>query len=166
MLESIISSMSIMSMILLILGFVLIGIELTMPGISFPGIAGIVCLVITVFLVADNIVEGVILTMIILAILGIMLGIMLWLFSKGRLVKPLILTEEQKKETGYISSSDLEHLLGKEGLAVTDLRPSGVGVFDDIKLDIISEGEYILKGTPVIVSKVKGSKLVVKNKSL
>lgn len=164
MIQQLLDGMTIISAILLIAGFILIGIEFTAPGISFPGIAGTICLVVSVFLISDGIVEGAIITIIILTILGIMLGATLWLLAKGKLIKPLILVEEQKKEQGYISSSDLDYLLGKEGVALTDLRPSGVGRFDEINFDVISEGEYISKGTEIMIYKVKGSKLIVKNK--
>ena len=145
MLISLLDGLTLFSIILLIVGFVLIGIELTAPGISVPGVAGTICLGISVILTADTIEEGVIMTLCILAVLGLMLGIMLWLLAKGKLVKPIILTDEQKKTEGYISSSDLEYLLGKEGIALTDLRPSGVGSFDGVNFDIISEGQYVLK---------------------
>lgn len=162
MLVGLLEGLTLLSCILLIAGFVLIGVELTAPGISFPGIAGTICLVISVFLTADSVEEGAIMTVGILAILGVMLGIMLWLLAKGKFVQPIILKEEQKKTGGYISSDDLEYLLGKEGLALTDLRPSGVGSFDGINFDVISEGQYITKGTEIVIYQVKGSRLIVK----
>lgn len=164
MLESILAGMSVISVILLVMGFILVGIEMTMPGISFPGIVGGICLIISVFLIADSIVEGVIITIIILAILGVMLGVILWLLSRGKLMKPIILQDEQKKEKGYLSSSDLDYLLGKEGVAATDLRPTGIGNFEGVQFDILSEGQYIVKGSPIVIYKVQGSKLIVKEK--
>ena len=157
-----IEGMTTLGMILMIAGFVLVGIEMVMPGFSFPGISGISCLVISVFLNANTIQEGVILTVVITAILGLMLAIILWLLSKGKIAKPIILTEEQDREKGYISSNDLKYLLNKKGVAVTDLRPSGLGDFDGVSFDVITKGNYISKGTPIIIFEVKGSKLMVK----
>lgn len=165
MLAGLLDGLTLFSIILLVLGFVLIAIELTAPGISVPGIAGTICLVISVILTADSVEEGVIMTLAILAVIGVMLGIMLWLLAKGKLVKPIILTDEQTKTEGYISSSDLEYLLGKEGVALTDLRPSGVGSFDGINFDVISESQYVVKGTEIVIYKVEGSKLIVKVKA-
>lgn len=165
MLAGLIEGLTLFNIILLIVGFVLIGIELTAPGISVPGIAGTICLGLSVILTADSIEEGVVMTLCILAVLGLMLGIMLWLLAKGKLVKPIILTDEQKKTEGYISSSDLEYLLDKEGVALTDLRPSGVGSFDGVNFDILSEGQYVTKGTKIFICKVEGSKLIVKVKA-
>ena len=152
----------IIAIILFIVGFILLGIEMVIPGFSIPGITGIICLLGGIFLVSDTFVEGLIATAIVLALLGIMLAVILGLLSKGKIKTPIILKEEQKKDKGFISSSDLNYLLGKEGIATSDLRPTGSGNFDGIELDIISEGKYILKGTKLVIYKVQGSKLIVK----
>lgn len=159
---SFIDGMSVLGIILMIAGFVLVGIEMILPGFSFPGVSGIICLVASIFVNAKTVEEGVILTLVIIAILGAMLGIILWLLSKGKFAKPIILTEQQDKEKGYISSSDLNYLLNKKGIAYTDLRPSGIGDFDGVNFDVISNGSYISKGSPIIIYEVVGSKLMVK----
>jgi membrane-bound ClpP family serine protease len=74
----------------------------------------------------------------------------------------LILKDEQNKEKGFISNNDLNYLLGKQGIAITDLRPSGMADFDGIEFDVISEGKYISKDTKLVIYKVQGSKLIVK----
>lgn len=158
--------LSVLAIVFLVLGFILLGIEMVVPGFSVPGVAGIISLVAGVFLAADSIQEGVVITLIVLALLGIMFAILLFLLSKGKLKPPIVLEEEQKTEEGYISSKDLEYLLGKEGTAVTDLRPSGMGDFDGVVLDVISGGTYIDKGTPLVIDKVKGSKLIVQKKRI
>ncbi len=152
------------AIVLFIAGFILLAVEMVVPGFSAPGISGIICLIVGVFLAADTFREGVIITLIVLALLGIMFAILLSLLSSGKLKSPIILEEEQKNSEGYLSSKDLQYLLGKEGVAVTDLRPSGTGDFDGVVLDIISEGRYIEKGTPLVIAKVEGSKLVVKER--
>lgn len=148
----------------LIAGFILVGIEMVLPGFSAPGISGIICLVAGVFLLADSVMEGVVITIAVLALLGILMAVILWMLSRGKLKSPIVLEEEQKKTEGYLSSSDLQYLLGRQGTAATDLRPSGVGTFDDVKFDVMSDGNYISAGTPIEIIKVEGSKLVVKAK--
>ena len=44
--------LSIVAIVLLVAGFVLLGIEMVVPGFSLPGISGIICLVIGVLLAA------------------------------------------------------------------------------------------------------------------
>ena len=46
-------------------------------------------------------------------------------------------------------------------MAVTRLRPSGVADFDGVRLDVVSDGEFIDKGTPLVISKVEGNRIVV-----
>lgn len=158
----IIDWMFVLAVALFIIGFILIGIEMVTPGLHAPGLIGAACLLVAIFMVSDTFEEGAIITIIVLALLGVMLAIILWLLSKGKLKSPIILKEEQNRDKGYISSSDLNYLLGKQGIAITDLRPTGVGNFDGIDFDVITEGRYIIKGTRLIIFKVQGSKLIVK----
>lgn len=153
---------SMLGIVLMIIGFILVGIEMVLPGFSFPGIGGIACLVTSIFLTSKTIEQGIILTIIVIALLGIMLATILWLLSKGKISKSIVLTEELNKEKGYISSNDLNYLLDKKGVANTDLRPTGIGDFDGITFDVISGGNYILKGTPIVIKEVQGSKIMVK----
>jgi membrane-bound ClpP family serine protease len=152
----------VIAIVLLVVGFILIGIEMLAPGLSEPGIAGIACLLIGIFLISDSILQGVVITIITLVVLGIIFAIILRALSKGKLKSPIILKDEQKNKEGYVSSKNLNYLLGKKGVATTDLRPAGTGEFDDVEFDIISEGKYIVKGTKIFIYKVEGSKLIVK----
>lgn len=155
-------TLAIVGILLLVAGFILAGIEMVLPGFSVPGIAGVVCLVAGVFVLADSAMEAAVITIAVLAVLGLLMAVILGLLSRGRLGNPIILEEEQRRMEGYLSSSDLNYLLGKQGVAATDLRPAGVGTFDDIKFDVMSEGNYISKGAHIVIIKVEGSKLVVK----
>ena len=156
--------LSIIAIVLFIVGFLLLAIEVVVPGFGVPGISGIVCLLVGVFLAADSVMEGVVITLIVLALLGIMFIVLLRLLASGKLKSPIVLKEEQTKTEGYISSNDLQYLLGREGVAATDLRPTGVGDFDGVDFDVISEGRYISKGAGLVIYKVQGSKLIVKEK--
>lgn len=152
----------IIAILLFVAGFILVGVEMIIPGFSVPGISGIICLIVGIFLTADSIQEGIIITLVIMALLGIMFSLILSLLSKGKIKSPIILKEEQKTNLGYISSSDLQYLLGKKGEATTDLRPVGMANFDGVELDVMSESKYLEKGTKLVIDKVKGSKLIVK----
>lgn len=155
---------ALIGIVLLIAGFVFVGIEMVLPGFSIPGVSGIACLIIGVFLLADTPLEAAFFTVAILAVLGILMALILWLLSKGKLRTPIILEDEQKRADGYLSSSDLNYLLGRQGVASTDLRPAGVATFDDVNFDVFSDGSYISAGTPVEIIKVEGSRLLVKER--
>ena len=152
----------ILGIVLIVIGFILIGIEMVIPGFGAPGISGIICMIVGLFLTADTIEEGIIILLIVLALLAVMLVIILRLLAKGKLKSPIILKDEISTESGFISSSDLKYLLGKKGAAATDLRPAGRGNFDGVEFNVISESKYINKDTPIEICKVEGSKLIVK----
>lgn len=160
-----IEGLVILGIVLFIVGFILLGIEMVVPGFGVPGISGIICLIIGVFLTADTIEEAIIIILIVLALLAIMFAVILRLLSKGKLKSPIILKDELTTESGFISSNDLNYLLGKRGIASTDLRPAGLGDFDGVEFNIMSESKYITKGTSIEISKVEGSKLIVKEVS-
>lgn len=155
--------MTLLGILLLAAGFVFVGIELLLPGFSIPGTLGVISLVAGVLLLADTVMEGLMITVIVLALLGILMAVILLLFSKGRIKSPIVLQEEQKKTQGYLSSSDLNYLLGKQGVVKTDLRPTGVVQIDGVNFDVLSEGNYISAGEHVTIIKVEGSKLIVRN---
>lgn len=152
----------IVGIVLFIVGFILLGIEMVVPGFGVPGVSGIICLIVGLFMTADTIEEGIIILLIILALLAIMFAIILKLLSAGKLKSPIILKDELTTESGFISSNDLNYLLGKKGTAATDLRPTGRGSFDGVEFNIMSESKYIMKDTPIEICKVEGSKLIVK----
>jgi membrane-bound serine protease (ClpP class) len=58
-------------------------------------------------------------------------------------------------------SPDLAAWLGKEGVAVTNLRPSGTVMIGDTRLDAVTDGDYVSSGTPVRVTLVSGNRMVV-----
>jgi membrane-bound ClpP family serine protease len=54
-----------------------------------------------------------------------------------------------------------EHLLGQKGSAVTRLAPSGKAQVGDELVDVITEGEFIDRGSAIVVTEVRGNRVVV-----
>ena len=155
------TAFEIVGIVLLIAGFVLVGIEMAVPGFGLPGISGIVSLVFGIIFTADTVSEGIIMAIIVIVILGVMLAVAMTILGSKKVKSPMVLREDVKGEQGFLESSDLEYLVGKEGVAATDLRPAGKGNFDGIEFDILSGGSFIKKGQSIIISKVKDNKLIV-----
>jgi membrane-bound ClpP family serine protease len=119
-------------------------------------------LILGIIQTANTILEAFILIIIIIAILGIALTLALHSATKGRLSKTLVLNDSLKKESGYIGTEDLNYFLNREGTTLTVLKPSGIVDFDGVKLDVVSESEFLPKGTKVRVIKVSGRRIVVR----
>lgn len=147
---------------LLIAGFVLIGIELVVPGFGAPGITGIICLVAGVFLVTDSLEEGILVTVVVIVILGILMAVIMGLMHYRKFKSPIILDTALRAEGVSLEASDLNYLLDREGIAITNLRPAGKGNFDGIDLDVVSEGTYIEKGSEIVIYKISSGRLIVK----
>jgi len=89
--------------------------------------------------------------------------IMLKVFGKRmNIFKKLILTDSTNTESGYVSNVNRLELIGREGITVTPLRPSGTVKLDDERLDVVAEGSFIENNTKVKVVKVEGSRIVVR----
>jgi membrane-bound serine protease (ClpP class) len=72
------------------------------------------------------------------------------------------LHKKLSRDDGVASQSpDLAAWVGKEGVAVTNLRPSGTVMIGDTRLDAVTDGDYVSSGTPVKVTLVSGNRMVV-----
>ena len=79
------------------------------------------------------------------------------LFQSG-----IFLGTRTDRAIGYESAERRTDLIGAEGVTATDLRPSGVGMFRDERVDIVSESEWIEEGTPVRIVSAEGYRQVVR----
>jgi membrane-bound ClpP family serine protease len=150
-------------LLIFITGIALIIVEMLHPGVTAPGITGGVLLIVGIALTAKSALQAAIMLFLLVIILGIAFAIVLKSATSGKLSKTLILNEAQKKETGYIGTTNLESLIGKQGTVIGILRPSGTADFNGEKIDVVSEGEFIKKGTLVEVIKVEGPRILVRS---
>jgi membrane-bound serine protease (ClpP class) len=74
-----------------------------------------------------------------------------------------------KKITNQVASGDMteivasiRQLLGKEGTAITQLRPGGLAMIDGRKVDVVTTGEFLDRGAEVIVVDVSSNRVMVK----
>jgi len=87
--------------------------------------------------------------------------IIIWSFKrlgKSRLALNTSLTREQ----GVVSQSkDLDAFLGMTGVATSLLRPSGTAEINDLRVDVVTRGEFIEKGSSIEVIAVTGNQVIV-----
>ena len=146
-------------------GIGLLVLEAFMPGFGLPGISGIILEVIAVVITWFNLgpMAALGMTLIILSIIAIAISVSLRSATKGKLSRSkIILSDVESAEAGYRSSEDMNIFLGREGVATTVLRPTGMADFDGVKLNVISDGEFISAGTRVQIVQVDGSRILIK----
>ncbi len=65
-------------------------------------------------------------------------------------------------QEGYVASHFDHTLIGKEGIALTDLKPAGKVLVEDKEIQAMSELGYISRGLKIQVTGGKGAHLIVK----
>ncbi|MDZ4821112.1 MAG: NfeD family protein [Planctomycetota bacterium] len=81
------------------------------------------------------------------------------MFNRMMLAPPS--AEEIEEMDNRESLVNFHHLLGKQGIAVTKLVPSGKANFGDDWIDVVSNGGFIDRGDPIVVVEVQGNRVVV-----
>jgi membrane-bound serine protease (ClpP class) len=82
--------------------------------------------------------------------------------TKTKFWKKLATPDVQDHERGYDTSLGLEDMVGQEGLADTDLHPSGWVTIENERIFVVSDGTFIEDGEKVKIIKVDGNRVVVK----
>lgn len=147
-------------LVLLVLGLLLLGAEIYLPG-GILGIVGAGCLIgaVVVGFKAFGAQWG------FLSLFGVVLltgvGIAFWIrfFPKTGIGKRL---ELKKNGRDFKSHPDYRALAGKTGLAASVLRPAGIALIDGHRVDVITDGEWIEKDTPIVVTRVEGLRVEVR----
>ncbi|MFU8859561.1 MAG: NfeD family protein [Cyclonatronaceae bacterium] len=102
-------------------------------------------------------------TLTITLVIGILLLMSLARYlPQNQMFSRLVLMESTDRNTGYTSAKSLDDLIGMEGVTITPLRPSGVILVDDRRVDVISDGEFVENGARVRVVDTGSSRVVVK----
>ena len=150
------------AIILFILGVIFLIAELFVPG-GILGILGFASVIGSLYVASGNFVHMTISLLISFAVAFAASILLVKVFGKRmNIFKKLILRDSTNTESGYVSNVSRRELVGAEGIALTTLRPSGTAVINDERLDVVTEGGYIIKGQKVKVIKVEGSRIVVR----
>ena len=157
-------STGVVVIVLLLGGFVFLTLELTViPGFGIAGftgtslvLAGLILAFATLDLMTAVSYSALSLFALVLLIIWALKVLPHTSFGKG-----FILTAQERPEDGFVGVRDLSGYIGKEGIVLTMLRPSGIARIGEDRIDVVSEGEFLPKGTPVKVIEVRSNSLVV-----
>ena len=150
-------------LLMMLVGVILLVVEMYVPGFGLPGISGIALLALGFILLGPTLAQGLLLFAILAAILCVALSICLYSASKGRLSKSKLVLNDVAVPASAAAENDLNYFIGREGVTHTALRPAGIGEFDGVKLNVVSDGEFIAKDRPIRVQSVEGNRIVVRD---
>lgn len=150
------------TLIAFIIGLILLILEIFVPG----GIIGLIggSLMIASLLFAGESVTHMAYSIIIamfIALVGMVI-IMKFFGKKLHVFNKLVLKDATTTEEGYVSNENRLDLIGKTGVTQTAMRPSGVILVDNERIDAVSEGSFINKDKQIVIIKVEGSRIVVR----
>lgn len=168
----IINLASSLEIILFFVGVALLVLEVfVIPGFGVAGIAGIICIVGSLYMSLIGSFESVSMPdmtgaamqvgLVLLSTI-VVAGILGKFLPKTGLWRWITLEPEFKKEAGYVASDDYSEYLGKIGTAQSPLRPSGIGEFGNKRLDVVTEGEFVEKDHPIKIIRVEGYRMIVR----
>jgi membrane-bound serine protease (ClpP class) len=153
-------------------GLALLGVEVFLiPGFGLFGILGAVGMLAGLYLSlmgslptsADFTRAGLVLTTTLLLIVVTAWVMIRSLPGSSRLAKSgIFLLQRTDRAIGYESAEPRRDQIGVAGKAITDLRPSGTGLFGDERIDVVSESEWITEGTPIRIVSAEGYRHVVR----
>lgn len=156
------TGLSIFVLLLFIGGLALIGLEMFVPG-GIVGTVGIITVVYAIIYVNKSTYY-----IAFILVVSLILAVILYYVNRNVFHKKLmfldrlVLNDSISTEDGYVASESRVELVGKKLKAYTDLRPAGVAILDNEKLDVVTDGDFIEKGNEIVIVRVEGMRIVVK----
>ncbi len=146
-----------------LIGIILLLVEMFVPGFGVPGILGIIAIFASIILASSSI-EQALMSIVIAILLTIIAGVLIFKYAprNNKFFDRITLSTSLSTKGGYISTADYSEYVGKTGVAISPLRPSGSIEIDGRKLDAVSEGDFIERDEQIKVIKVEGSRIIVK----
>ncbi len=154
-------------------GLVLILLEVfVIPGFGITGILGIL-LVLASFVLSllphvgsvgfDEVLNAITMVGLSFIFAFVLVIPVVKLVPKTKTFQKLILETSEKTQEGFRSTPETyEQFLGAEGVALSTLRPTGIGLINGHRLNVIAEGEFIELNQKIKVIKVQGYNIIVR----
>lgn len=145
--------------VLLAAGMLLVGAEIFVPGAILGSLGGLSLFgaVIVAFGISSQVGFYTLFGVLILTVLTVTAWIKL--FPRSRVGQGMTLNASG---TAFKATDSKQALLGKTGVAHSELRPAGFAMIEGQRIDVVAEGGIIDKDHPIVVVKVEGNRVVVR----
>lgn len=149
--------------LVLLVGLLLMVLELFLPSFGAVGVIGIAMTLLGVGMTSSNPSVTLLNMCYAISIAIIFAMILLKMGYRMHMGRGLVLNERLTRDKGFQSfQQDYARYLNQTGMTLTSLRPVGRAQFQNDILEVLSLGEMIEENKPVVVYRVEGNKLFVK----
>lgn len=146
---------------LMLVGTALITVECFIPGFGIVGLTGAVLSIVGLAMLVP-IIGWYTVFAAVAEITLILIFVMLFVHSTQKGGNPLVLNARADKSSGFSANGNSDRFLGQTGVAECDLRPAGIATLCGERVDVVSDGEFIKKGSMLTVTEVNGRQIKVK----
>lgn len=145
-------------LVLFLIGAIFIVFEVFIPGFGIPGILGIGFILYALYNAMEDPKTSLI-SITISGVIGLLVFVVIFKMGfRSNAFNKIVLKDDISSHT----SNDRKELLGKKGMSLSMLRPSGKISIDGETYDAITEGNFIQANKPIKVYKIEGFKIIVK----
>lgn len=145
--------------IFLLAGLTLVGMEIFVPGGILGAIGGLALLgaIVTGFKAFPGL--GAYIAIGIILLVGVVIVLWAKYFPRTPVGRQMTVSKDLRDFSA--GEEGLESMLGMEGIATSDLRPSGFAELAGRRVDVVTRGNMISRGTRIRVQAVEGNHVVV-----
>jgi membrane-bound serine protease (ClpP class) len=160
---------------LFVVGLILLLVELFIfPGILLPGLIGIALIVISILMamiqhypgepwyptlprITFSVIEFS--KSLVLSLVGF--ALVASFLPKTSLFKKLVLESATSSAGGYTAAPDTSSLVGLQGVSETRLNPAGSARFGDLRLNVVTRGDFFEAGEEIVIAEARGNRIIV-----
>ncbi|NLY08646.1 MAG: hypothetical protein GXZ11_01905 [Tissierellia bacterium] len=148
--------------VLLVVGIILLIVEAFIPGFGIAGISGLALIAYAIYRLF-GLTVGLITVLVMLVLFIIIISILTKKGENSAIFKRLGLGVKLDDKGGYIPHGKPAIEVGEHALSASELRPTGYINYGGDRYDAIAEeGSYIGKGNEVVVIRIEGAKIIVR----
>jgi membrane-bound serine protease (ClpP class) len=161
---------------LFVVGATLVVVEIfVIPGFGVAGVAGAVCMILALILAMGEIPKmpfdvywslghlwSALARVMGAVIVTVAAGVVLARYAPRTPIGRRVLLAEASAAGASLPEEAVGVGVGSAGVAATDLRPAGKALIDGRRIDVVSEGGFIERSSPVRVVAVEGARVVVR----
>lgn len=151
------------TIILLIVGVALLVTEMFTPGLGVPGLVGVGCFLAAIILQINNTASMIFMIALVLFLLAVALAVFMKVFSSDKFARKsrLVLRKNIEGVSTNLKEESQQAYIGRPGIALTPLRPSGKAEIAGNTLDVSTNGEFLPAGAKIEVKQVEGLRILV-----